>query len=201
MLPSDIESMHLECQNIFLSGTVVFESDESFDTYMGLIETLRAGGVRVFFDPNARPNNSISSARLERMLQATDVFLPSESELSLVFGTSSENDILTFILEQGVKQIWIKRGARGCELVAGRKRISFPPVRVSVVDTTGAGDAYDGCIVWGYTKGFPVEQIGRYANAYAALSTENIGAGEVFPTLRQFIKSPQYLAAKEGENA
>lgn len=200
MLPSDIEGMDLECENIFLSGTVVFESDESFDTYMGIIESFHAKGANVFFDPNARPDNSTNSERVKRILRATDVFLPSDKELSLVFGTRPEDDIIAFILKCGVKDIWIKRGAKGCELVTEGQRISFPSVNASVVDTSGAGDAFDGCVVWGYIKGFPVQRIGRYANAYAALSTEHIGAGDVFPTLSQFIKSPQYVAAKEGEN-
>lgn len=202
VLPSDIEDMHLECGNVFLSGTVVFESDESFATYMKLIENLHAGGARVFFDPNVRPNNSISSARVERVLRSTDVFLPSEAELGIVFGGSSENMIIESILARGVKEIWIKRGARGAELATGEGRIAFPPAKAVVIDTTGAGDAFDGCIIWAYQKGFPHSKIGKYANAYAGLSTEKIGAGEIYPSMAQFLNSSQYLKVeKEREDS
>jgi sugar/nucleoside kinase (ribokinase family) len=150
----------------------------------------------VFFDPNSRPDGSGFSARIEKILRSTDVFLPGENELRLMFGGGPEDAIVESILALGVAEIWIKRGAKGSELVTRRGRIAFPPVRATTIDTTGAGDAYDGCVVWGHIRKLLIEKTGMYANAYAAMSTESIGAGESFPTQHQFMSSSQYSSAE-----
>lgn len=198
MLPSDLEGISLDSGNVFLSGTAVFEGAESFDTYLGLIEDLHSRGSRVFFDPNSRPEGTEHSARIEKILRFTDVFLPGESELRLMLGGGPEEAIIESILALGVSEIWIKRGAKGSELATRKGRMAFPPVPAATIDTTGAGDAYDGCIAWGHVRKLPIEKIGMYANAYAAMTTESIGAGEIFPTQHQFMSGTQYLSV-EGE--
>jgi sugar/nucleoside kinase (ribokinase family) len=70
----------------------------------------------------------------------------------------------------------VKLGARG-SLVGTRTglwRIPVKPVRA--VDTTGAGDAYAGGFLYGWTRGWSPEACGRLASTVAGLTVAQVGA-------------------------
>ena len=61
------------------------------------------------------------------------------------------------------------------------KQIKIPPQKVSAVDATGAGDAFDGAFLAEYIRHQDVFKSALYANASAALSTEGYGAVSPLP--------------------
>jgi sugar/nucleoside kinase (ribokinase family) len=198
IFPYDLKGINLDYKNVFLAGTVVFEGVESFETVIELVQKLRKKNSRVYFDPNMRVEPSRFQSRIERALRITDVLLPSQTEIQKIISGKSPEERFDKIFDYGISEIWLKKGEKGSELITRTEHLSFPPARVHSLDSTGAGDAYDGCILWGSLRGFSRPKIGRYANAYAGLSTEKIGAGEVYPSLDQFLNSSQYLEIEEG---
>jgi sugar/nucleoside kinase (ribokinase family) len=77
-------------------------------------------------------------------------------------------------MKQGL--IGIKLDAEGCYLDDGRQAVRVPAAKVSVVDTTGAGDTWFGGLLTGLIKGMPLEQAGRFANRVAADCCTALGA-------------------------
>jgi ribokinase len=65
---------------------------------------------------------------------------------------------------------------------AGTVAVHIPGFRVSVVDTTGAGDAFAGALAVGLAEGMPLPQAVRFANAAGALACTKAGAMAAMPT-------------------
>ena len=76
-------------------------------------------------------------------------------------------------------------GAEGSLALVGDVETQTPAFRVSVVDSTGAGDVFRGGFISGWLRGgdsAEVEDVLRYANAVAALKCRGLGAREASPT-------------------
>ena len=74
-------------------------------------------------------------------------------------------------LARGVRLMGIKQGERGCSLATARERLHTAAFAVPAIDTVGAGDAWSAALVFGWHKGWPLAEIGRFANAAGALCT------------------------------
>lgn len=105
-----------------------------------------------------------------------DIFLPSFEEARMISGKEKPEEIGEFFLEAGVKIMGLKMGKEGCFCTNGREVFHLPPYSVEVVDTTGAGDAFDAGFLAGIIKGWELEKTGRFANAVGALCVTAIGA-------------------------
>jgi ribokinase len=73
-------------------------------------------------------------------------------------------------------------GKRGCLIYAGTDDYTFvPSFRVDVVDTTGAGDAFNGGFAHAIEKGMELKQAVRFASAVAAISVTRFGTAPAMP--------------------
>lgn len=116
-----------------------------------------------------------------------DVFIGGEWEWNLIAGTNTRDALLARIvalvqstpLSSGV----ITLGAEGCVVVTRDRTFTVPAARVSVVDTTGAGDAFAGGYTYGLSQGWEPERCARFANAVGALATRAFGSQASLPTL------------------
>lgn len=115
-------------------------------------------------------------AALEPYLPYTDVFLPSLNEAQMLSGKEEPPEIAQFFLDAGVKIVGIKLGARGSYVRSQKEEIWAPPFKVNPIDTTGAGDAFVAGFIAALVKGWPLEQVARFANAVGALATTGLGA-------------------------
>src|SRR5688572_16884500 len=116
---------------------------------------------------------------LEPILPHLDVFAPSRTEAVALTGeTDPPKMVASFrrLMKQGL--IGIKLDAEGCYLDDGRQAVRVPAAKVTVVDTTGAGDTWFGGLLTGLIKGMPLEQAGRFANRVAADCCTGLGASE-----------------------
>jgi ribokinase len=105
-----------------------------------------------------------------------DVILtPNETECTRLGGV----DALTSI----ARALIVTRGAAGASLhrdgTAAHHQLAFT---VDVVDTTGAGDAFNGAIAWALAEGVALEDALRLACAAGALATRGLGARSSLPT-------------------
>ncbi|MBR3456676.1 MAG: hypothetical protein IKH16_00745, partial [Selenomonadaceae bacterium] len=87
--------------------------------------------------------------------------------------------------DKGVKIVIITLGGRGVFLsVDGREEI-LPAFQVKAVDTTGAGDAFNGGLLAALSEGMDIWAAARFANALAALSVQKIGTTPSMPTRKE----------------
>ena len=124
-----------------------------------------------------------------RVILNTGVYLvtPNEVEAEALTGIAvkdqqSADRAAQVLFAKGVQNVLITLGSRGVYLnTAGRSEI-IPAYRVEAVDTTGAGDAFNGGLLTALSEGKSLREAARFGNALAALSVQRMGAAPSMPT-------------------
>jgi sugar/nucleoside kinase (ribokinase family) len=138
-----------------------------------LFRTVRARGGTTSVDPNWDPSERWDGGLLD-LLALTDVFLPNAMEATRVAHTS-DLDAAARSLAERARIVAIKNGDRGALAVSEGATHRVEPVRVALVDSTGAGDSFDAGFLAAWLDGEPIERSLALANACGALSTRAIG--------------------------
>ena len=136
-------------------------------------ELATAAGAKVSFDPNLRPELLGGEQALREVcapvLDAAWLVLPGVEEAEALTGRQGAEAACKALLDRGAQVVALKRGARGCTVFCGPRRMDVEPFAVTAVDPTGAGDCFDAGFVVGLLEGLPLEEAGRLANACGAL--------------------------------
>lgn len=83
--------------------------------------------------------------------------------------------------EMGVKNVIITLGVRGAYFTDGEREIVVPSVKVKAVETTGAGDAFNGGLSTAIAEGLPMETALQFATCTAAISVTRYGSSPSMP--------------------
>ena len=149
------------------------------------VETVKANGGTVSFDPNIRREIMQASAMreaLDKVLAQTDVFLPSGGELFLFSSAKDEKGAVEELLSRGVSCIVLKKGAAGAVYHDRHRTVAMPGFAVDEVDPTGAGDCFGAAFVSFWLRGAAPAEALRIANACGALAVTRKGPMEgIFP--------------------
>ncbi|MCX8169835.1 MAG: carbohydrate kinase family protein, partial [Candidatus Methanomethyliaceae archaeon] len=92
------------------------------------------------------------------------------------------------LISNYVNLVIIKRGAKGAYLFDGKNSISMPAMKVNVVDTTGAGDAFDAGFLAAMIKGRSLNECLSWGIATASIKIQKKGARSGLPTLEELLK-------------
>jgi ribokinase len=122
------------------------------------------------------------------LLKYIDWFTPNETEAAFFIGSATDNmdpaSIAKILLDKGAKGILLKMGGRGAYLATATSLSkSLSPFSVQVVDTTAAGDAFNGAFATALMMGNGPMESARFATAAAAISVTRAGAQPSMPTL------------------
>jgi len=144
-----------------------------------LLLALRAAGCTTSLDVGFHPSWLGAGANLETCRE-TDYFLPNEKEAHLLSGGGAE-EYLTFAGKSGLRKPVVKLGSRGAVMhVDGVAYTVASPV-VNVVDTTGAGDAFDAGFIDALLDQADPEECLRRGCICGGLSTRESGALNALP--------------------
>ncbi len=163
-----------------------FVGEESFETQKKTLEAIPEG-VMVSFDPGALYARKGLTA-LGSIVEKSFVLMPNEGELQLLTGMADYRKGAEAMLKRGVKVVAVKLGSRGCYVTDGRRSHNVEAFKVSVVDTTGAGDAFCAGFLYGLIKHESLEECGRIGNFVASRCTTRMGARVGLPTLKDLTK-------------
>jgi fructokinase len=141
-------------------GTLMGMDPRAFQALRRLIEANPQ--ARKFYDVNLR-RNSWTSELVHELMDKADVIKLNEDEAAMV-DVSARNAVC------------ITRGERGCTLRIGDEIVHIPVEEVNVVDLVGAGDAWSAAFLHAYNAGWPLAQVGAFANRLGALVASRPGA-------------------------
>lgn len=124
------------------------------------------------------------------ILQAVTYLTPNETELDALTGCGNqnlENLILGArkLLEAGVENVIVALGSKGSVFVSKTKVLFHRPYMVKAIDSTAAGDSFNGALAFGVDQDYSPEEILDLANAYGGLATEKKGAFPSIPHLAE----------------
>jgi tagatose kinase len=175
------------CSHFHVMGSSLF-SPSIIGAMKKALETVKANGGTVSFDPNIRKEMlrvPEMKGALDFILGFTDVFLPSGHEAMLFTRATDERGAVEELLGRGVREIVIKRGKDGCSYYDGRIALNLAALPVQEIDPTGAGDCFGGAYIACRAQSFGIEQSLKYAIAAGACAVTVRGPMEGTATLAQ----------------
>ncbi|MGZ4132155.1 MAG: carbohydrate kinase family protein [Actinomycetota bacterium] len=180
---------HVHVSSYFLQTGLVPDLAQLFDE-------VRAGGATTSVDPNWDPSGAWDHGLLT-LLERTDVFLSNRIEATRIARTS-DVETAGVQLASRARIVAVKAGEDGAIGVAGDEVVRVAASPGPVLDTTGAGDAFDAGFLAAWLDGAPLERALAVANACGALSTRAVGGVDGQPTMDEALG---VLTATEGSPA
>lgn len=161
------------------ASIVILQHEIPMTTVAYVIELCEAANITVILNP--APAIKLPADLIAKVRYIT----PNEHEAAIVFD-SQEN--FEDLLRRYPDQLIITQGSAGVSVARHDGTIlSVPASQAKVVDTTGAGDTFNGAFTFALSRQMPVDEALRFANTAAGLSTEKFGAQGGMPTYSEVI--------------
>ncbi len=157
------------------AAVLLCQLETPIETVQAAVETASAAGVRVILNP--APARTLDDG----LLKHVSVITPNETEAELLTGVKVVDDAgaaraAAHLRNRGVGMALITLGARGTFACADGISEIVPGFKVEPVDTTAAGDVFNGALAVALAEGKPLRDAVRFANAAGALSVTKLGA-------------------------
>lgn len=124
----------------------------------------------------------------KELIDKVTYFTPNESEFKIIFPNLT--------VSEGVKKypnkLLVTLGSKGVLYHDGQREVMVPAYRVKPIDTTGAGDTFNGAFAAAIVKGMSIEDSVKFGNLAASLSIQKFGAQGGMPTLEEMEESLNY---------
>ncbi len=122
----------------------------------------------------------------DEILNGIDYVTPNETEVEQFTGVTVNTyddckKAAEILLNKGVKNVIITLGIRGAYFYNGKKEIKVPSIKVKAVETTGAGDAFNGGFATAIAEGLDVETALKFATCTSAISVTRLGSSPSMP--------------------
>lgn len=144
----------------------------------------RRAGMTVILNP--APAQKLPDS----LLAAVDIITPNETEAEILSGVritdpGGAEQAARILRAKGVGTVIITLGSRGAYIQSGTVSKTVPAEKVTPVDTTAAGDTFNGALAVGLVNGLSVEASVEFAGRAAAISVTRVGAQESAPYLHE----------------
>jgi fructokinase len=184
---------------IHFGSATGFLGGELEKTYFKLLNFTNKNNIFVSFDPNYRDTliedkflNDFIDKCIE-FIKLSDFVKLSDDELFLITKKNTLEEGIEFLHDLGVKVITITLGDKGTLLSINKTKKIIPSISIHQVDSTGAGDAFVGAVLFKLSsfdnkKNISFEEwedIILFANKVGAITCSNYGAIESIPTLNE----------------
>lgn len=143
-----------------------------------LFDQLKQAGLTISLDTNDDPSDTWGGV-LDQLLDKIDLLLPNEDEIMRITRKDTLEGALD-ALAQRVPLIVVKCGSRGAVVQHGNRRDWVEPIRVTPIDTIGAGDSFNAGFLSFYLNGEDALRAAAMGNVSGALSTLRSGGTEAY---------------------
>lgn len=196
----NIDTERIKKQDIIHFGSATGLLDgELKKTYTNMLFFAKENRNFITFDPNYRdtllPNNLLHRYKKDciSFIEKADLVKLSHDELVILTDTTDVIEGAKILNDLGAYVVLVSLGKDGCLLSTKEKMEIIPSIEVNQIDSTGAGDAFMGAILYQISLLENKEDIGfddwkkmvYFANIVGALSTTKYGAMEALPTLNE----------------
>ena len=158
------------------ADAVLLQLEIPLEAVEAAVEVANRAGVPVILNP--APARRLPAALLKRVRYLT----PNQHELAGVLGESPDGDFRALMVRAPCPVV-LTRGSEGAWYRDGGEPVHQSGFTVDVVDTTGAGDTFNGAMAVFLDRG--IDEAVRLACAAAALSVSRLGAQGGMPSLRE----------------
>ncbi|OLQ89782.1 ketodeoxygluconokinase [Vibrio ponticus] len=170
---------------IFLSGiSLAILPEQDRQVLLTLLVVCKANGVEIVFDSNHRPalwqDTTLARHAYQQLLAITDIALVTFDDEAMVWQDGTPDDTLLRLKQLGVNKVVVKLGAQGC--LSQDFQTQFEPQSIpansveQVVDTTSAGDSFNGAFLAQYVSGKPLSTCCQAGNLLASHVIQHSGA-------------------------
>lgn len=178
-------------------GSVSLTREPARTTTLCAVETARALGAVITYDPNYRanlwPDRDTAIHRMRKPLDMVDILKISDEELPLLADTDDLEAGTAALAEHGIRLILVTLGPNGVFYRFGGKTGTVPGVPCTVGDTNGAGDTFFGAFLSRLSRldgpdcltADMLEEMLAFANKAASITTSRRGAIPAMPTLEE----------------
>lgn len=175
-LPQDLAQYESYLQQ---ADVVLLQLEIPLDTVCAAAEMAKRHGKKVIVNP--APARELPSD----LLKHVDVITPNRSELALLTGYNDDEweKAMQSLLQSGPQVVVTTLGAQGAAyLTRGGGLKTVPAYKVPVVDSTGAGDAFNAGVAYALASGMKLQEAVLFASKVAALAVTRLGAQAGMPT-------------------
>jgi ribokinase len=154
---------------------VLVQLEIPLEAVTALVDIAFSNGVPVILNP--APAQPLSDELISKLF----IITPNETEAELLTGVkvtdeASAAKAAKILSGKGAKLVIITLGAKGAFLLSGQEEILIPSFAVNAVDTTAAGDTFNGALTVALAEGMKINDAIRFANQAAAISVTRMGA-------------------------
>lgn len=177
------EDIDRAAEEIRRADVVLMQLEVPMATVEYAAEVAAAAGVPVILNPAPAPAGPLGAGLLSRI----DVITPNRSEATRISGIevtdmASARRAAEAIHAMGTRRVIITLGGEGSLIYDGGEFEHIGATRVEAVDTTAAGDTFNGVLAVGVAEGRSLARAAREASVAAAISVTRMGAQTAAPT-------------------
>ena len=201
MLTADeVDPEVVKVTKVFHFGTLSMTHEGVREATKKAVETAKANGCLVSFDPNLRPplwsSLDLAKEQMEYGFGKCDILKISDNEIQFVSGKEDYDEGIAYLQETyNIPLILLTMGKDGSRAYYKDMRVERPGFSVKAIETTGAGDTFCGSslnyLVDHDFENLTEEQLGEmltFANAAAALVTTKKGAIKAMPVKEEVLE-------------
>ncbi|OYT68082.1 MAG: hypothetical protein B6U65_00580 [Candidatus Wolframiiraptor sp. EX4484-121] len=161
--------------------------NEKSEDILRIIKHARKLGVSTSMDVEGVAD--LNHETVKRLKGILTYVMGNEDEAKALVGVEESEEKLAEKLLQEFKAdvAVVKLGEKGCAVADRRQSALVPGFKVDVVDTTGAGDAFNAGFIYGTLKGLSPVEAARLANAVGAYKCTKLGAKN-YPTIDELVR-------------
>lgn len=186
LLPNDLHSIDALIEK---SSVVLLQLEIPLETVEYAVNLCAGKGISIILNP--APAQSLPAS----LLQKVSIITPNETEAEILTGLpvtniSEAQSAAIALHEKGVQTVIITLGAEGALVYHQNQFTKIESIPVVAVDTTAAGDVFNGAFAVCIANGDTVAEAAKFACRAAAVSVTKMGAQSSAPTLHEVNNQP-----------